>query len=171
MTPDPLRGTHSVPYFGLGSSLRMIAMPAVFDHLGVRFQYPDGWTLEAGDETEGDDVTVFSPGGAFWSLTIRSEGDPGELMGVVVDAMRAEYDELDSEDVEDSIAGEKLTGFDLNFYCLDLTNTAQVRAFRRGAKTYLMIWQAEDREFDELVPIFRAISTSLVEHLRKQTIV
>ena len=40
-------------------------MPAVFDHLGVRFQYPESWELEAADDTEGSDVTLYSPGGAF----------------------------------------------------------------------------------------------------------
>jgi hypothetical protein len=147
----------------------MTAMPAVFDHLGVQFQYPEGWSLEAGDEARGDEVTVYSPGGAFWSLTIRDGSDPAEMMDIVVEAMRDEYDELDSENVEDSIAGEELSGCDINFYCLDLTNTAQVRAFCRGEKTYLMIWQAEDREFEEIAPIFRAIATSLVEHVRKQS--
>jgi hypothetical protein len=139
-------------------------MPAIFDHLGVQFQYPEGWALEAGDEADGEEVTVFSPGGAFWSLTIHDDGEPTELMDVVVQAMREQYDELDSEAIEDSIAGQELSGFDLNFYCLDLTNTAQIRAFQRGAKTYLMIWQAEDREFDAIAPIFRAIATSLIKH-------
>jgi hypothetical protein len=139
-------------------------MPAIFDHLGVRFQYPESWALEAGDEADGEEVTVYSPGGAFWSLTIHERGEPGELMDIVVQAMCEEYDDLDSEEVEDSIAGQELSGFDLNFYCLDLTNTAQIRAFQRGAKTYLMIWQAEDREFDMIAPIFRAIATSLIEH-------
>jgi hypothetical protein len=27
-----------------------------------------------------------------------------------------------------------------------------------------MIWQAEDREFDAIAPIFRAIATSLIEN-------
>jgi hypothetical protein len=139
-------------------------MPAIFDHLGVQFQYPESWVLEAGDEADGEEVTVFSPGGAFWSLTIHEGGEPAELMDVVVQAMREEYDELDSEEIEDSIAGQELRGFDLNFYCLDLTNTAHIRAFQRGAKTYLMIWQAEDREFDAIAPIFRAIATSLIKH-------
>jgi hypothetical protein len=144
-------------------------MPAVFDHLGVKFQYPEGWSLEAGDEADGEEVTVYSPGGAFWSLLIRERGEPSELMEVVVDAMREEYDDLDSEDVQDVIAGEQLSGCDLNFYCLDLTNTAQVRAFHPGTKTYLMLWQAEDREFDEIAPTFRAIATSFLEHARKQS--
>jgi hypothetical protein len=138
-------------------------MPAIFDHLGVQFQYPESWTLEAGDEADGEEVTVYSPGGAFWSLTIHERGEPLELMGIVVQAMREEYDTLDSQEVEDLIAGQALSGFDLNFYCLDLTNTAQIRAFQCGAKTYLMIWQAEDREFDMFAPIFRAIATSLIE--------
>ena len=120
--------------------------------------------MEAGDEADGEEVTVYSPGGAFWSLTIHERGEPLELMEVVVQAMREEYDNLDSEVVEDLIAGQELCGFDLNFYCLDLTNTAQIRAFQRGAKTYLMIWQAEDREFDRIAPIFRAIATSLIEN-------
>lgn len=139
-------------------------MPAVFDHLGVQFQYPESWTLEADDEADGQEVTVYSPDGAFWSLTIHERGDARELVDLVVSAMREEYDELDSEEVADSISGQRLTGNDLNFYCLDLTNTAQVRAFSRGDKTYLMLWQAEDREFDWIAPIFRAIATSLIEH-------
>src|SRR6516225_7414763 len=94
------KGMQCAPYFGLQSSPRMTAMPAVFDHLGVQFQYPEGWSLEAGDEARGDEVTVYSPGGAFWSLTIRDGSDPAEMMDIVVEAMRDEYDELDSENVE-----------------------------------------------------------------------
>jgi hypothetical protein len=137
-------------------------MPAVFDRLGVHFQYPENWTLEAADEADGEEITVYSPDGAFWSLTIHERGDPKELMDLVVDAMREEYDELDSEAVDESFAGQELTGYDLNFYCLDLTNTAQIRAFSRGAKTYLLVWQAEDRDFDHVCPVFRAITTSLI---------
>ncbi|HEV3416920.1 MAG TPA: hypothetical protein VG056_08915 [Pirellulales bacterium] len=137
-------------------------MPAVFDRLGVHFQYPENWTLEAANEADVEEVTVYGPGGTFWSLTIHERGDPEELMDVVVDAMRAEYDELDAEAINDSIAAQALAGYDLNFYCLDLTNTAQIRAFSRGAKTYLLIWQAEDRDFDLVLPVFRAITTSLI---------
>ena len=77
--------------------------------------------------------------------------------------MRRQYDDLDSEPVEDAIAGQAMTGYDLNFYCLDLTNTAQIRAFRRGETSLLLIWQAEDRDFDGFVPVFRAITTSLIQ--------
>jgi hypothetical protein len=142
-------------------------MPAFFDHLGVRFQYPESWAVETSEDGEGNDVTVYSPEGAFWSLTIRDQGDPDSLAEEAIAAMQAEYDELDCEDVTDSIAGQPLTAYDLNFYCLDLTNTAHIRAFQRGDRTFLLIWQAEDREFDLVAPIFRAIATSLIEGTRQ----
>ena len=44
--------------------------------------------------------------------------------------MREQYDELDAEAVTEKVAGKELIGYDMNFYCLDLTNTAQVRSFR-----------------------------------------
>jgi hypothetical protein len=138
-------------------------MPAFFDHLGVQFQYPESWTVETSENDEGNDVTVYSPEGAFWSLTIHDRGEPESLAEHAVAAMQEEYDELDCEEVDDAIAGQPLTAYDLNFYCLDLTNTAQIRAFRRDGRTFLLIWQAEDREFDLIAPVFRAITTSLIE--------
>ena len=61
------------------------------------------------------------------------------------------------------MAGEELVGYDLNFYCLDLTNTAQIRAFRRNEKIYLVLFQAEDREYEHIEPVFRAMTRSLVQ--------
>jgi hypothetical protein len=59
-----------------------------------------------------------------------------------------------------------VTGFDLNFYYLDLTNTACVRCLRTERATYAVFSQAEDREFAEIQRVFLAITTSLLIHLR-----
>jgi hypothetical protein len=140
-------------------------MPAVFERFGVRFQYPEGWILEVEEETDGQDITVYNQDGAFWSLTINDSGDPDQLAQVVVDTLDAQYDDLDSAAVSDEIAGQDMVGYDVNFYCLDLTNTAQVRAFVADGRTLLVMWQAEDRDYDRVAPIFRAITTSLVGNL------
>jgi hypothetical protein len=79
--------------------------------------------------------------------------------------MREEYRELDAEPAAETIGGRGLTGFDLNFYCLDLTNTAQVRTLTAPAAIYLLLCQAEDRDWDELAPVFAAITTSFVQGL------
>jgi len=79
--------------------------------------------------------------------------------------MRTEYQDLDSEPAGNEIAGHALTGLDINFYCLDLTNTAQVRTLETADSIYLLICQAEDREWERISPVFAAITTSFVTAL------
>jgi hypothetical protein len=79
--------------------------------------------------------------------------------------MRKEYQDLDSETAADKIGGRPLTGFDLNFYCLDLTNTAQVRTLETPDAIYLLLCQAEDREWERVAPVFAAITASFVAAL------
>ena len=74
--------------------------------------------------------------------------------------MRQQYDELDAEEVHETVAGHELVGYDMNFYCLDLTNTAQVRSYRTDDAAYVVFCQADDREFAEIEEVFRAITMS-----------
>ena len=139
-------------------------MPAVFDRLGIRFQYPDNWTLDDSEASEeSPSITVYSPDGAFWSLVVH----PGtvsieDAASAALVAMQNEYEQLDSEEVEDYVVGHPLVGYDLNFYCLDLTNTALIRSFADETNTYLILCEAEDREYAEVEPIFKAITHSLL---------
>jgi hypothetical protein len=147
------------------SSTEPGAMPETFDKLGVRFQYPENWILDEKDALEGDNsVSVYSPDGAFWTLIIHPAGrDPGDLAGAALRAMQQEYEQLDAESVLETVGGRELVGFDLNFYCLDLTNTAMLRAFSTPAASCLILCQAEDREFAEVETVFRAITQSLLK--------
>ena len=142
-------------------------MPSSYNKLGLTFQYPDNWTLDEKDALEGENtVTVYSPGGAFWSIVVHpAQVDPEDLTKTALKAMRKEYDELDSERVQETIGEQNLIGYDLNFYCLDLTNTALVRAFRTPGASYLILCQADDREFEQIEAVFRAITASLVSGL------
>lgn len=145
-------------------SRNSFAMPAQYDKLGIRFQYPENWTL---DEIEARDnrnsVSVYSPGGAFWSITLHPpDSSPQDLADAALAAMRQEYDELDAAPVAETVAGRNLVGWDMNFYCLDLTNTAIVRGFKTHEATYLVFCQADDREFDAVERIFAAITFSLL---------
>lgn len=143
-------------------------MPATFEGLGLQFQYPENWTLDDSDALLGrKSVTVYSPGGAFWTVAIHpSSADPAKLISAVVKTMQGIYDSLELEEVLDNIAGYDLLGYDLNFYCLDLTNTAEIRSLRAGHAIYTIFCQSDDREFEQIGLVFRAISTSLLNHLR-----
>jgi hypothetical protein len=139
-------------------------MPALFNRFGIHFQYPENWTLETESSAPGrQTVSVYSPGCGFWTVALApSDSDPAQLAETALDAIKREYDELDSEKASETIGDVYLVGYDLNFYCLDLTNTAWIRAGRTSRAAYLVICQAEDREFDQISPVFRAMTTSLL---------
>ena len=143
-------------------------MPARFDKLGISFQYPENWTLDDSDALLGrKSVTVYSPGGAFWSVAIHSgSAAPAKLAAAVVEAMTKEYPGLEVDEAHETVAGHDLIGYDLAFYYLDLINTALVRSLRVGPTTYTVFCQAEDREFEKLEMVFWAMTTSLLSGLK-----
>ncbi|MFM8733628.1 MAG: hypothetical protein ACKOC8_00285 [Pirellulales bacterium] len=135
-----------------------------FDRFGLAFDYPDNWTIDTDDAADRySTVTVYAPGGGFWSISGHAPGgDPLELAAAVVGQMKKEYQDLDAEEAADDLADRRLAGFDMNFYCLDLTNTAQVRTLETPDAIYLIFCQAEDREWEEISPVFAAMTTSFV---------
>ena len=143
-------------------------MPAQFNSLGISFQYPDNWTLDDSDALLGrKSVTVYSPGGAFWSVAIHSgAAEPAKLAAAVVDTMKKEYQGLEAQEIEESVVGHDLFGYDLAFYCLDLTNTAHVRSLRFAYTTYTIYCQAEDREYERVKKVFEAMTITLLNGLK-----
>jgi hypothetical protein len=141
------------------------AMPATYEKLGIKFHYPENWSLDEGEALEGEkSVSVYSPGGAFWSVMIHPPWQaPEELVDAALQTMKQVYDELDEETVKESIGKVDLVGCDMNFYCLDLTNTAAVRSGRTEGATLVIFWQADDRELPEVEAVFHAITQSLLD--------
>lgn len=135
-----------------------------FQRFGLAFDYPEGWAVdveETGDT--GAAVTVSAPGGAFWSVSSHAaDAPPAELADAVLRQMRAEYRDLDAEAAGDEVGGRALPGYDLNFYCLDLTNTAQIRTLATPAAVYVVFCQAEDRDWETIAPVFAAMTSSFV---------
>lgn len=138
-----------------------------FDRFGLAFDYPDNWSVDTTDSAPGQAaVTVYAPDGGFWAVTAHAPGgNPDELASAVVAQMREEYRDLDSEPATGSLAGRVLSGYDLNFYCLDLTNTATIRTLETPRAVYLFFSQAEDREWDHVSHVFDAMTASFVQGL------
>lgn len=139
-------------------------MPATFDNMGITFQYPDNWQLDEEELRGGQSaVTIYSPGGGFWSVAVHAaSAAPARMAQAALDAMRKEYEDLEAEPVNETIAGHELVGFDLNFFYLDLTSTAGIRSLRAGGTTYTVFFQAEDREYSEIGRVFDAMTVSLL---------
>jgi hypothetical protein len=154
----------------LGPFHKEAAVPALFDKMGIRFQYPENWALDEEDALHGEQaVSVYSPGGAFWSISLHDIGiEPKELTKTVLNAMKEGYEDFEYEPAYETVQGTDMQGYDLNFYCLDLTNTALVRGFRLPTASCVVLCQAEDREFNAVEPVFRAITASLLAGVRDE---
>ena len=140
-------------------------MTGTYHRSGIQFQYPENWTL-ADDSLEAfpRTISVQAPSGAFWSVDIHPFSvDPKELLTLAVDAMRGEYQDLEVSPCDNDVAGNPSLGYDLFFCCLDFIVTCRLRAFRLGHATYMLTFQAEDREFEKLEPVFEAITHSFLQ--------
>jgi len=139
-------------------------MTAVYDNSGIRFLYPENWKIDTeADPDWPESVSLQSPSGAFWSITVHPpDAAPDELNETVLQTMQEEYKDLEAEPVTEEIADTTATGYDMSFCCLDLLVAARLRTFFAAGRTFVLLCQAEDREFDQLEYVFRAITESLL---------
>jgi hypothetical protein len=133
-----------------------------FEADGIRFQYPAGWQLTRENADTGWTVTVQSPDTAFFMVTFDDQMPDIKLVTqTVLDALRADYPDLEADDALESMAGQPALGHDIRFFSLDLTNTCRTRCLYSDSGTVLLMWQANDLELDEVEPVFKAICASL----------
>ena len=141
-------------------------MPTLYDKGEVRFLYPDGW--EVADEEAlawPRTVTVRHPSGAYWSLSVFTwTTKPEQLVDEAVRTFHEEYEGVETEEVSEEIGPAEAVGCDLTFYCLDFIVQVKVRSFTIDRRTFLIICQGEDRDFDQLDLVFRAITTGLAQN-------
>lgn len=140
-------------------------MPALFDRYGVTFQYPENWQVTDDSTAEQSCcITLQSPASGFWMLqTFDAIENPVKLITEVLRTVRQEYDSVEATLVNEQIFGTEAVGYDMQFYCLDFVVTATVRSFVCGDKICVVLCQAEDREFEDVAPVFLAVTTSLLQ--------
>jgi len=137
-------------------------MVAQFDEDGIRFRYPENWRLERENSENGWTVCVQSPDTAFLVVTLDEDMPSTERMAqTALEALRAEYPDLEADECTDSLAGQPAIGHEIHFISLDLTNTGWTRSFYSGRGTVLVMWEANDLELERNEPVLRAICTSL----------
>jgi len=140
-------------------------MPAIYDNMGVRFLYPENWSIT--DEVDEDwprTVTLQSPQTGFWSLHIYPPGE--EVKPVVkelIGAIQAEFSDIEVLPVKETFGETSTTGVDLAFFYLDLLVEAKIRCLRTPSATLIWLYQAESREFETIEPVFQAIAISMLQ--------
>ena len=138
-------------------------MPATFDSFGVKFLYPDNWTIaeRAEDESE-EGMTLELPSGGFFSIELEDEGlSDEEIIDRVHDTLKAEYHEIEVESIQLDGAAEDERTTELRFYYLDLLIISRVILVKKDGETLVVQIQAESRDFDSNEQVFAAILQQL----------
>lgn len=137
-------------------------MPAIFEDGGVRFLYPDNWTLERSDHDAGWAVTVQGPDTAFLTLAFREDAsDPAAVADAAVAALRDDYPALETDPAVETIAGAPAVGHDVRFLSLDLPVTVKVRGLPLEAGCLLVMAQWADIDDSAGGPVLAAMLASL----------
>ncbi len=133
-----------------------------YDDDGVRFAFPAGWDLTREEEDGAVMVSVHGDGTSFWTLALYPGVEAAAaLVESAVAAYQEEYEEADSYPVEASLCGFPCEGRDVEFVCLELINTASLRAFEAPGFTAVVLFQGTDHELRETRPVLEAITASL----------
>jgi len=139
-------------------------MTVIYDKLGVRLFYAEGWKITEDEvAAEPRTLSIESPSGGIWELMLYSNPrDSDELVGEALLVMSEEYENLETSPYTTEFGDVRASGLEIYFYHLDLLVHCRIVAAPFGEQTALLLWQAEDRDFDELEPVFRAMATTLL---------
>jgi hypothetical protein len=133
-----------------------------FNRDGISFRYPANWGVEAEEGEGGWTVTLTSPQTAFVILSLRPDArDPADLADQTLDAIKAEYKELDAENTIQTIAGQVAIGHDIDFMTVDTPTTCRTRCLESPAGPLLVLCQTSDIDRARNDPVLRAIVASL----------
>jgi hypothetical protein len=140
-------------------------MPAVYQDFGVRFLYPENWSVldEETDEWPRT-VTLQSQETGFWTLqAYPPQFDAKQAVLAVINSIRDVYPDLEVLPAKQTVGDAEAKGVDIAFFYLDLLVEARIRTVKTPAALLLWHYQAESREFDRVEAVFQAIATSLLQ--------
>lgn len=133
-----------------------------FTRSPVSFQYPSGWEVSAEDDGGAWAVSVQSPGTAFFVASLRPElDDAGQLAEETLNALRAEYKELDADPVVVSLGGWPALGHDIDFLTVDTPTLCLTRCVNTSDGPVLFLAQVSDLDRAQSEPLLRAILDSV----------
>jgi hypothetical protein len=134
-----------------------------FSRSGVSFRYPANWACDAEETADGGwTITVQSRETAFLLVSLRPDADdPAQVADEALEALKAEYKELDAENAVETLAGQVAIGHNIDFLTVDTPITCWTRCLNSPDGPLLLMGQTSefDREANE--PILRAVCASL----------
>lgn len=137
--------------------------------------YPENWKVtEDIDNGKLMGFSIESPCSAFLSVTEYPwTVTPIEALDQSYQVLQADYDDVEFESIDAQLKWEEeplpeCVSADVRFYYLDLMVVSRLIAFVLNGRTFLVQIQAEDRDFDQLDMVFRAIIVSMLQSVKSE---
>jgi len=137
-------------------------MSRYFHKDGIYLRYPETWAAEL--EEAGDSWTLIlqSPEIAFFLISLRPEAPNAEqLAEETLEALRADYPQLDAREVIGEYAGQPALGHDIEFISIDTCVTCWTRCLEAAAGPLLVMGQTCEYDHEQNDLILKQISLSL----------
>jgi hypothetical protein len=137
----------------------------IWDDYGVRFEYPAEWDVDVNADGSRTTVSIQSPDGmAFAFVAVDDDAPPPDALAAeALQAMRAEYPDLEEIPAEETLDGHEAVGHDLAFFSLDVPGGCAIRAFRTPRRTVLVFEQWSDLDPEEAESQMRLLRRTLEE--------
>ena len=134
---------------------------------GFYLRYPASWTLETAEESDGETINLQPPGDCgFFSLSrYPSAMAPEELAEAVLETIRTEYEDCDISPARESYGTHTLAGFDVDFFCMDLSCAVTIRTIQHSLHTYVIFTQRIDTLENHLAEAFSEVTRMWAEGL------
>lgn len=137
-------------------------MTKQFHEDGLSFRYPADWKLEHERADNGWTVTLQSPGAGFAVVQMDyNMPDPRQMVHEALETLQGDYPTLDADAALETIAGEMALGHDVEFFSLDMLNTAWTRSFYGLAGTVFVLCQTSGADEKDYEPEMRALCASM----------
>lgn len=138
---------------------------SIFDDYGIRFEYPNEWELDVADDGTRTTVSLQAPDAPAFVMVSLDEDRPApaELADEALEAMRAEYPDLDASPALETIDGHRAIGHDLEFFSLDMASSCAIRCFRTRRRTILVFAQWSSLDDDAAEGQIRGLRATLEE--------
>lgn len=87
---------------------------------------------------------------------------PPQIVDSCISAFKEEYEDIEVSELNATLAGMPAFSRELEFVCLELTNTVGLASVRTTDFSLLVWWQGTDHELEEFRPIFDHITRSVL---------
>ncbi len=132
-----------------------------FEHGFFEMRHPSSWKVDLEVSEDSWRVTLQGPGTAMMIVVSDLEATDDELIEATLEILKEDYPEMEIEGFKGDLCGFPAIGYEVRFFCYDLSNVCKMLATPSEEGTIFLLFQCDDYTIAEIEPVFFAIRNSM----------